>query len=486
MKFTIIIVFALSCIHTLNRYGIKDTILGNAGLNTKPIYYLHFEKIEKMIKKMGTGLDYNNEKVNNAIIEYVIKFLDNVKHSYIYDIQYSLYKANFLKDYKGDIDKSKSYHKIPISIEYFDKYFRDIKNIDVSNSKVYDKLYTAFYMNSDVIPPAIAHFIKYIKAYLVNKKILKSEKLNTAITTDKEIVNKIVKTLILKNNAIEAKKESRQIEKLRLAKIVKPLDKDAKASGLQLTNSAKQVTNKVDASDELQWKNTHEYFNIGVADELSLANIAKQAGNEAEALSEISLESIAEQLDKDAKALGKLPWANTHEYDSAVGVADELSLANNAKQAGNAAEALNGSQLEHRYGSTVKLPNIRLAHIKQAKKKAEKAEKLRLAHIKQAKNKAEKAEKLRLAHIKRAEKKAEMLKVVNIANHLKKETGRSGRLSLANIVEEAKKQAGIPSVTRLANIAEQLDKDIQVSGLSLANSAKQAGNAAEALNGIIN
>ena len=227
MKFTIIILFTLSCIHTLSRYSITDTKLGNVGLNVKPMPFLHLKTIENKIQKMGKSFDYDNEKVKNVIIEYTIKNINNIKHCYTWDIQYSLYKEKFLNDIKGHYINESEYHKIPLNIKYFDTYFDKIKKRDVSERMVYDKLRKNFYNNPNAILPAIAHFIKHVKAYLINEGILKSEKLSIEIEKDK--------------------------------KIIKALEK------LRLENSAKHPENEAETLNEVPWEKTYEHVNkVGV------------------------------------------------------------------------------------------------------------------------------------------------------------------------------------------------------------------------------
>ena len=80
MKFIITILFVLSCIHTLSRYSMTNTALGNTGWNTKPIYTFYFEKVKGIFKDINKDLLYrNSDDVRKSVTDYAIKNIDRIK-----------------------------------------------------------------------------------------------------------------------------------------------------------------------------------------------------------------------------------------------------------------------------------------------------------------------------------------------------------------------------------------------------------------------
>ena len=52
----IILLFILSCIYTLSRYGMKDIVFRNSGRNVKPIQTSYFDKAKERLKDIDKKL----------------------------------------------------------------------------------------------------------------------------------------------------------------------------------------------------------------------------------------------------------------------------------------------------------------------------------------------------------------------------------------------------------------------------------------------
>ena len=158
-----------------NVHGMTDTILGNAGLNTKPIPDYHFNRVKD--KVIGIKVQYrNNNDVINAIKQYANKI--KVKKYYKWDVEYSLYKAKLLIDKENSYDKYPGlYHKIlKKELEYYKNQFK-INKIDVNRHNIYEFIEK----DKDTEKKAMEHFVTCTQDYFIQKGILQSKQPNTVI-----------------------------------------------------------------------------------------------------------------------------------------------------------------------------------------------------------------------------------------------------------------------------------------------------------------
>ena len=534
MKFTIIILFALLCIHILNRYSMIDIALGNAGKNVKPIPNYHFELIKNTIQKMGKSFDYENKQVNDAIIEYIIKHLNNIKRCYRLDIKYTLY-PDLLKETKSYIKESE-YHEISLDLKYYEKYLKNEK--DISGTQITKNIYDAFSSNPNSISFMIKHFIKHTKAYLINKKILKSQELSTKIEKDtNEIVTKALNKLELINSAKQAEKKNRIAKQLKVARIAKhtenevsgldikqlekiviDLEKNGQTSDeLSLRNSVKHTTEKAKTSDQLPWEDP--YVNtVEVPDMAQLVNSDEETEKQAKELSELLMNHIEEQAKKETGTSNGVSWKNIAEQLNKIEVldelkhsedkaSDELSLQNSVKHTTEKAKTSDQLPWEDPYVNTVEVPDMaQLANSdEETEKQAKELSELLMNHIEEQakketgtsngvswKNIAEQLNKIEvLDELKHSEDKAsDELSLRNSVKHTTEKAKTSDQLpwedpyvntvevsdmaQLANSDEETEKQAKELSELLMNHIEEQAKKETGTSnGVSWKNIAEQ-------------
>ena len=201
MKFIITLLFALSCIHTLNKYSMTDTALGNAGWNTKPILTYLFDDLQEKVESMGNKLLYRNKKkILNAIKKYGETNVKYIIHSYILDIGYGLHNEGLLTDKTDQVKELfDSYHEIPKEeLQYYIKQLTNINGMDINDEELYKKIFEVSKNDSNINTNAIAHFATQAYDYLVKEGTLQSEQLNTAA-----VANKISDASSVKNKETE-------------------------------------------------------------------------------------------------------------------------------------------------------------------------------------------------------------------------------------------------------------------------------------------
>ena len=102
----------------------KDTVLGNAGKNGKPIPSIYFKNMKEIILELDPNARVvNNEEILDKMNKMFEKNSHNLRNSYIGDIKYTLCKRKFFEDTDLFFAKSKeSYHEISKKqLEYYKK-----------------------------------------------------------------------------------------------------------------------------------------------------------------------------------------------------------------------------------------------------------------------------------------------------------------------------------------------------------------------------
>ena len=196
MQLFIHVVCVYVCIHTLSVYGITHTTLGNTGHNSKLMQHDDYTQVQNIVKGIGTGVQYrNSEQVYNALEQYAITKFPMIIYS-IGDIEYSLWKADFLKDKNKYYEKNtNSYKEIPDEeLQFYINELSSIKDEDVSNSisTTIDQFINKYMSTYD---KTIANFITEALDYLVQQGTL-SVQPNTAVAnavSDANDINNIVR-----------------------------------------------------------------------------------------------------------------------------------------------------------------------------------------------------------------------------------------------------------------------------------------------------
>ena len=176
MKLVTMLLIAELCVLILCVYDMKDTVLGNTGLNVKPMLEFDFDLLKYKIDCVDEGLRYRNSKeVVDAIKQYVEDDIDNMKLDYKRDVTYSLYKAKFLT-YTGDDYKKypEEYHRMSNrKLKYYiSKLRRKYIKKDADSKKVSKKVDKVVDDDPDTKKKLIKHFAKHAQNYLVKEGIL--------------------------------------------------------------------------------------------------------------------------------------------------------------------------------------------------------------------------------------------------------------------------------------------------------------------------
>ena len=168
MKFTIIFLFALLYIHILSRYGMKDTSLGNAELNAKPIFSL-LDKVNK--KDIAKNLFHRDDPdVVRALTQFATANIDRIKERYKLDPRYSKDFATLMQKIKKT-DTNPKFHGIS-------DYKNYIYKVTTANRLDF------IHLDPTVKNKLIEDFVGDIQSYLVQKGIL-SEKPSAAAIAQK-------------------------------------------------------------------------------------------------------------------------------------------------------------------------------------------------------------------------------------------------------------------------------------------------------------
>ena len=207
MKFTITLLFALSCIRTLSRYGMTDTALGNAGQNSKPVFDDYFRKLKKMLQLKYKGLPQpSNEDLNKDIEEFANNNAHELITGYIEDVKYSLVERGFLKSIFSSFQNIHitNYHEI-LEKKDLEAYKDQLKNFEhgfVDHANVQSAVRQVVINDPELKKKVVIQFVKYAKEYVADKKIFESKEssaiVNKINTEQEESLKKGKRTKLLK------------------------------------------------------------------------------------------------------------------------------------------------------------------------------------------------------------------------------------------------------------------------------------------------
>ena len=183
---TMLILIAIQYKLIQSVYSMTDTALGNAGLNSKPIFCFDLMQINDIVKGMNKVLYRNDDEVDKAMEEYAKKNIGSIKRNYKKDVIYSLHKEGLLSDKTDYYDKYlELYHKLPNTVlEYYkDKLPNGITQMDIKDDEVSKKIDEIIKNDVDTDEKVINHFVAHAQDYLVQKGTL--HELNAAAIAEK-------------------------------------------------------------------------------------------------------------------------------------------------------------------------------------------------------------------------------------------------------------------------------------------------------------
>ena len=190
MKFTIIILLALLCMHTLSVYGMKDKALVNA---KKKEMHEKFQQLQTNIERIGKNLDYNNEKVNQKINNFVNANMDDMVKAYSKEIKKSLKTTGFFEYAKTKTSNSvpEKYNLISKNeLEYYKEKLEGFRTKNIYRKDMSINLSNAIENDPETKKNAINYSIIFVKTLLVERGILKP-KPNTKVSIINRMKSKI-------------------------------------------------------------------------------------------------------------------------------------------------------------------------------------------------------------------------------------------------------------------------------------------------------
>ena len=176
------------CISTLSgaEYSTQGTPLGNAGMNSKPVFISILEgfanKLKGIQRRTGT---LDESKISNALENYSNENIQYLKHSYKTDIEYSLCEENKLIDCNDYKNHEGVYYKISEKeLEYYEKAIQDYHSKSTENPKLQKILINAINNNVNHKAEIKEHFNKYVLTYLLDKyppspRTIENDNINT-------------------------------------------------------------------------------------------------------------------------------------------------------------------------------------------------------------------------------------------------------------------------------------------------------------------
>ena len=175
---TMLVLTTMSCVPIQSVYGMTDTALGNAGLNSKPIDSAYFNDAKCIIEPIDTKFRYRNIKnVVDAIEKYAQGYLSDIKKDYKWDVKYSLVQDGVLTDktYYYNMNPG-SYHEIlDTEVRYYaDNLPNTIKGMDVEINKeeVSESIDKLIKNDLNTDKKEMEHFVKVMQDYLVEQGTL--------------------------------------------------------------------------------------------------------------------------------------------------------------------------------------------------------------------------------------------------------------------------------------------------------------------------
>ena len=228
MQFVIIyLLILLLCTLMYSVYDMTDTVLGNAGLNAKPIHKYEFIQVKKRIKSIDKQARYrNSDDVVNMIKQYANKNIDDIKEGFIWDIKYSLVKKGFLTDIQKECAKNKrNYHKISDKmLQYYINELEIIKGMDFDTYEVF--FIVKKFIDKDTNENVIAHFVRHAQNYLVKEGTLRPKPWYKVIGKK---IKKIIPSAFNTNGILKEKHELAKItDKLNTLILQKQIHLDMK------------------------------------------------------------------------------------------------------------------------------------------------------------------------------------------------------------------------------------------------------------------
>ena len=163
-------------------------VLGNAGLNGKPIYNFYSKDLTGIVNHIDEISRYRNSKgIVDRINQYAKDHIDSIILHYFADIRYSLYKAGFLTDKENHIKwYLQAYHKIlDTELPFYSDKLDKSKKMDFEDEKLREYINKALDADADTQKKAIEHFTRVAQDYLVEQGILQPKQPDTAAIAEK-------------------------------------------------------------------------------------------------------------------------------------------------------------------------------------------------------------------------------------------------------------------------------------------------------------